>query len=130
MINNTNGFQTGKKFKSLTAGNDLWWYGGGYIAWLSTADVIANIPTVKRSGTTVGVIESGKIVEYIWHPQDVSDSGLVLKYNIPQNTSALQTFNSLDEALLALGPDERFLYSKENIDGVSSPRGSSIGVTK
>lgn len=42
----------------------------------------------------------------------------------------LRAFNSYDEALTTLGPNQRFLYSQKNIDGVPSPNSSTVGVTQ
>ena len=73
------------KFKSTTEGNDIWWYGGGGVAWGSLANAKAGVPLAIRSGKTVGVLENGKVVEYIWQPDDLTDNGLIAKGggNIP-----------------------------------------------
>ena len=42
----------------------------------------------------------------------------------------LQTYDSIEIAYQNLGPEKRFYYSQQNFDGVPSPRGSLIGVTK
>mgnify|MGYP000241720320 CR=1 FL=1 len=39
-------------------------------------------------------------------------------------------FSSIEEATAALGVDREFLWSQTNLDGVPSPRGSQIGLTK
>lgn len=52
--------------------------------YTSLAAAQADVPTEKRSGRTVSIIQAGKIVEYIWHPDNVSDAGLVEKY--PRST--------------------------------------------
>jgi len=67
------------KFKSTTKGNTDWYYGGGEEAWSSPEAVKLGVTGVMRIGRTVGVIEAGKIVEYIWHPNDITDDGLVPK---------------------------------------------------
>jgi len=67
------------KNKSITKGNTDWYYGGGEEAWNDLVSAKAGVPSVLRSGKTVGIIETGKIVEYIWHPNDITDTGLVLK---------------------------------------------------
>jgi hypothetical protein len=89
------------KNKSITKGNTDWYYGGGEEAWNDLVSAKAGVPSVLRSGKTVGIIETGKIVEYIWHPDDITDPGLILKNTggdylalinkptIPTNTSDL-----------------------------------------
>ena len=90
------------KNKSITKGNTDWYYGGGEEAWADLVSAKAGVPSLLRSGKTLGVIEAGKVVEYIWHPEDVTDTGLVLKNasggdylalinkpTIPTNTSNL-----------------------------------------
>lgn len=67
------------KFKSTTRGNVDWYYGGGNIAWSSRSAALTGVPTAIRSGKTVGIIENNKIIEYIWHPDNVTDNGLVIK---------------------------------------------------
>jgi len=67
------------KNKSTTKGNSDWYYGGGDEAWVSLAAAKAGVPSAIRPGKTVGVIEANKIVEYIWHNDDLTDTGLVLK---------------------------------------------------
>ena len=72
------------KFKSTTEGNSDWWFGGGAEAWGSVAIAKLGVPLAIRKGKTVGVLEDGKVVEYIWYPEDLTDDGLVLKQsNIP-----------------------------------------------
>lgn len=67
------------KISSTTKGNVDKYYGGGEEAWDSLASAKAGVPSALRIGRTVGVVESNKIVEYIWHPDDITDNGLVLK---------------------------------------------------
>lgn len=67
------------KNKSTTKGNVDWYYGGGQEAWNSLVSAKAGVPLVIRAGKTVGVVQDGKILEYIWHPENTSDNGLVLK---------------------------------------------------
>lgn len=70
------------KLKSTTKGATDWYFGGGNEAWNSTADAIAGVPETIRSGKTVGVIENGKIIKYIWHPNNITDGGLVLESSV------------------------------------------------
>lgn len=67
------------KIKSTTKGNELFYYGGGNEAWASVAAAKAGVPSALRSGRTVGVLVANKIVEYVWHPEDITDNGLVVK---------------------------------------------------
>ncbi|MBL4642370.1 MAG: hypothetical protein JKY44_02140 [Flavobacteriaceae bacterium] len=73
--------ETDGKFKSLTKGNTDWYYGGGEEAWATILAAKTGVPTNIRAGKTVGIIEADKIVEYIWHPDDITDGGMVLKYS-------------------------------------------------
>lgn len=66
-------------YKRTTEGNEIWYYGGGKIAYTSLQDAYDNVDPAVRAGKTVGIIESGKVVEYIWHPSDLSNAGLVKK---------------------------------------------------
>lgn len=74
------------KGKSTTKGNWDWYYGGGEEAWGSLALAKAGVPEAIRAGKTVGVLENNKIVEYIWHIDDLTDDGLVLKVEKSQLT--------------------------------------------
>lgn len=69
------------KFKSTTAGHIDWYYGGGNEAWVDEATALNGIPSVVRSGKTIGIFESGgtDIVEYYWDPSDITDTGLIRK---------------------------------------------------
>ena len=84
------------KLKSVTLGNADWYYGGGAEAWLSTGDAIAGVPTVLRAGKTVGVVQEGIIVEYIWHPSDTTDTGLVLKTPVDGSETKVTVGTGLD----------------------------------
>ena len=65
--------------KKTDEGNDSWWFGGGEVAWSSLAAAKAGVLAAVRSGRTIGVLENGKVVRYIWHPEDITDNGLVLE---------------------------------------------------
>lgn len=65
--------------KRTEAGNVDWYYGGGNIAWDDLASAKAGVPSSIREGKTIGIIIDGKVKEYIWHPSDITDSGLVEK---------------------------------------------------
>lgn len=84
------------KLKSVTLGNADWYYGGGAEAWLSTGDAIAGVPTVLRAGKTVGVVQEGIVVEYIWHPSDTTDAGLVLKTSVDGSETKVTVGTGLD----------------------------------
>jgi len=47
-----------------------------------------------------------------------------------QTAESLQSFASMQEALQMLGAGKYFLWSENNTDGVVSPFGSVVGVTK
>ncbi|MBS7565162.1 hypothetical protein KHS38_12175 [Mucilaginibacter sp. Bleaf8] len=74
--------QNAGAYKRTVAGNIDWYYGGGDIAWIDKASAIAGVPLWRRSGQTLGILENNKIVEYIWHPSDLSDSGLTKKFDV------------------------------------------------
>ena len=44
--------------------------------------------------------------------------------------SSIQSFQSLSDATTALGVNQMFLWDFDNIDGVPSPNGSQLGITK
>jgi hypothetical protein len=60
-------------------GNNDQYYGGGDIGYVNAAAACAFVPLAIRPGKTIGIIEGNKVVEYIWHPSDVSNTGLVKK---------------------------------------------------
>lgn len=64
--------------KRTEEGNVSDYYGGGGVAYATTALACAYVPLAVRRGQTVGVWENGKIAEYIWHT-DTSNTGLVRK---------------------------------------------------
>jgi hypothetical protein len=65
--------------KRTEKGNADFYYGGGDYAWTNTAAACAGVPLAIRPGKTVGIIENGKVVEYVWHADDLSDGGLIKK---------------------------------------------------
>jgi hypothetical protein len=69
-------------------GNEIHLYGGGGVAYGSTALACAGVPLAVRKGKTVGVWENGKVVEYIWHT-DTSNTGLVQKTTDQSNKATL-----------------------------------------
>lgn len=72
-------FEISGAHKRTEQGNNDWYYGGQGMAWEDRASALAGVPSVIRPGKTVGIIENGRIVEYIWHPEDITDNGLVKK---------------------------------------------------
>ncbi len=62
--------------KRTEQGNVDYYYGGGDYAWPSKAAAVAGVPAAVRPGKFVGVVESGKVTEYIWHPDNIADDGL------------------------------------------------------
>ncbi|TWR26895.1 collagen-like protein [Mucilaginibacter achroorhodeus] len=64
--------------KLTNGGNVDWFYGGGNIAYSSKYEVFTTIPPIVRQGKTVGVFESGKIVEY-WFASGTTEADLILK---------------------------------------------------
>ncbi len=113
------------KNKSTTEGNSDWWYGGGNDAWQSLQDAKSGVPLAIRKGKTVGVLEDGKIVEYIWHPEDLSNSGLVVKNPIKEEYGyfQLQT-NSVNRKQIASQNILNFL----NGDGIAITYEANGGV--
>ena len=85
------------KFRSTNKGNVDWFYGGGEEAWLSLGDAYAGVPIAVRDGKTVGIIISGKVVEFIWHPGAVADNQLVEK------SSNVVFDSNLDPQLISTG---------------------------
>lgn len=75
------------KVKSTTKGNVDEYYGGGEEAYASIAAARLGVPLAIRPGKTVGILEANKIVEYIWHNDNVTDSGLILKS--PESSNSL-----------------------------------------
>ncbi|MBS7565073.1 hypothetical protein KHS38_11720 [Mucilaginibacter sp. Bleaf8] len=82
MADNAAAVQNAGAYKRTVAGNIDWYYGGGDIAWIDKASAIAGVPLWRRSGQTIGILENNKVVEYIWHPSDLSDSALTKKFDV------------------------------------------------
>jgi hypothetical protein len=128
MEENKTNIELSGKYKSTTHGKVDWYYGGGQDAWRSKAQVRSGVPNgVIREGKTVGILEFNKVVEYIWHPDDITDEGLVLKFIEGNN---FEIFDSIETAYQTLGPNKRFYWSEGNFDGMPSPNNSLVGVTK
>ncbi len=86
------------KFKSTTKGNADWYYGGGDEAWATIQAAKDGVVGVVRTGKIVGVLENGKITEYMWHPEDITDNGLVLKNtSLPGNLVYTNIENTFTE---------------------------------
>lgn len=84
--------------KRTEKGNNDFYYGGGNPGWDSLALAKIGVPIPIREGKTVGIIQDNKVIEYIWHPNDTSDDGLVLKYSkIDNNTPVLETAITISE---------------------------------
>lgn len=126
-------FGTGKKFASLSKGSDSWWYGGGSDGWESVAIAKTEIPNAKRSGLKIGVKENGKIVEYIWHPEDITDeTGLKLwkdlslyqlnsEKNVANGYVGLNTNTLIDEVYIPNLPVSKITNLQNSLDkGISS----------
>ncbi len=73
------------KLKSTTKGNADWYYGGGNEAWVDEVAAKQGVPQAVREGKTIGILMAGEVVEYIWHPNDTTDEGLVLKTSASQS---------------------------------------------
>lgn len=112
------------KLKSTTKGAADWYFGGGNEAWESIADAIAGVPEAIRPGKTVGILVNGKIVKYIWHPNDVTDTGLVIEADLSSkadlNGNNTQRFKVAD----AISSDEA--PSKRQLDQAISNSNSSL----
>jgi len=60
---------------------------------------------------------------------DYNGGGWILKFT-DDDLSIIPEFNSMADALTVLGPEMKFRYSEINIDGVTSPNGSTTAITK
>ena len=78
-----------------------------------------------QEGASAKIRLSDDSVEY-W---DYTGGGWVLKFT-DDDLSIIPEFNSMVDALTALGPERKFRYSENNIDGVTSPNGSTTAITK
>jgi hypothetical protein len=78
-----------------------------------------------------GVIDGGYT-----YPNNVISFGIVYSlktYNFvlfTEDSSAYPTFDSAEEAFQNLGLNKNFYWSQNNTDGVPSPNGSIVGITK
>jgi len=45
-------------------------------------------------------------------------------------TSSLIEYKSMEEAVANLGENKYFYWAKDNLDGIVSPKGTKIGITK
>lgn len=82
-------FQLSGAYKRLVVGHVDYWFGGGGIAYSAGNGKTAKenaclaVPLGMRPGKVVGLVEGNPgdeiIVDYIWHPRDTSDAGLVKK---------------------------------------------------
>jgi hypothetical protein len=53
-------------YKRTEKGNTDWYYGGGLEAWTDMSSALSGVPASIRPGKTIGINESGRVVEYIW----------------------------------------------------------------
>lgn len=127
-----------------------------YGPYESIAEAVATIPKSYRSkGRTVGIKDAeGRVVDYMWKwgeedyalvlatdfvdigntPEALSGYGIdsedpLLKEITKLNVERLPVFNSLNEAITALGDNKLFRYSSGNIDGIPSVNDNAIGRT-
>jgi len=105
------------KFKSTTKGNGDWYYGGGNEAWADIASAKAGVPLAVRNGKTVGVLEANKIVEYIWHNDDLTDNGLVLKTTA--TTTVVEDVLTSTSAINALSANQGKVLNDGKVDKVT-----------
>lgn len=104
----TPGIELEGPYKSTSIeGGDGWWYGGGSGAWSSLSEALSKIPTGKRLGLTIGVISSGKVVEY-WWPEDGKFSDSDIKEKSTQSIAPGSVYTT-DQA------DQKF-YNKTQSD--------------
>ncbi len=100
-----------------------------------------DVSTGKGHFTINDFTKDGTIKYSIWcvgcsdgNDYEVSGPALItvpkLANNCCDDPSLLQTFDTMAAAVAALGLNKRFLWSELNLEGVSSPNGSLIGVTK
>lgn len=83
--------------KRTQKGNSDFYYGNNGVAWNSIAEAKANIPIPVREGKIIGVLENGKVKQYIWHPSDTSDNGLVPYFDINDNATSEEATYSSDK---------------------------------
>jgi len=70
--------QNAGAYKRTVPGHNDWYYGGGEVAWTDMATAILGVPIWRRPGQTIGVIENGIVIEYIWPATgDVSGSPIL-----------------------------------------------------
>jgi hypothetical protein len=58
--------ETSGSLRRTQKGNEIFWYGGGDVAWANIAAAMDGVPVSIRPGKTIGIIEGEKVVEYIW----------------------------------------------------------------
>lgn len=97
-----------KPFKQTNAGPLEYWYG----PYASLAAAKTAVPSELRYGKTIGVITSGIITEYIWHPGDITDSGLVAKTS--GGGGGASSFTALNDSPYDNASLAAALISKEN----------------
>lgn len=115
MSDNKTNVELSGKYKSTTNGNVDWYYGGGEEAWASKADAVAGVPSSVRSGRTVGILDNGKIVEYVWEPNAIGDEDLVEKHlskffsDLSPVITSSESFGSIpEETSLSFFKDKTF----------------------
>lgn len=79
--------------KRTIKGHENWYYGGGEEAYQDRQAALSSVPVPVRIGQTVGIYESGKIVEYWWN-ELTTDEGLVLKVEAGAGTGNGSTSTS------------------------------------
>jgi len=119
------------KLKSTTKGNTDWYYGGGNEAWPDLASAKVGVPQAVRYGKTIGVIEAGKIVEYIWHNDDITDNGLVLKTSIVSGiTNLSNTPNATEVLVISDTGNDTILASADEVNAGVLPATDKIKLNR
>ena len=71
-----------------------------YGPYNSLAEAYAGVPSAMRANRTIGIIESGKLVEYVWHSDNITNAGLVKKTSSSVGGASLPTGGAAGFALV------------------------------
>lgn len=96
------------------------------LVYIGCGEPFLNIEPVNNLGATI-CIEFDEITRELVLTVDESE---VCSTTIPSDdTGDVPIYDSYNEALLDLGSDKKFRWSAGNLDGVSSPNDSQLGIT-
>jgi len=79
-------------------GNELYWYGGGGVAWANLAAAYAGIPSAVRYGKIFGVATAGVVSEYIWNDASALANGDEIPYAQGGTTLTPDQVDAIDNA--------------------------------